>query len=430
MEIFIRGTVLSLILAMSCRIFYDTIADGREWRHSLTGGTVLPAFLLAFFFIAFTEIPPYLFQPVRMIAAVFIVAQIYYRIRPLQNLLLSTLFCALIWIIQMFASLLIYILYGRGGNRLWGMDEILCYGLLLCLMLLFQKVYKGRDGIRAMAGESWGSFICFPVFSIIVSVALSMLTLDGGREDGNIMLIVTAGFWLINLVAFDMMENILAGRAKAEKMRLSAERNRNQMEIYRSLQQGDECRKRQIHDYKNQLNCIRGLVDDNRTKEALRYIGQLTGSLSESIHQINTGHPVVNVLLNQKYQSAREQQISMTMTMNNLSELSLSEEDIVTLLANLLDNAIEACLKLHGDRRIQLKMVMEEEELFLSIRNPVEWEVKISGKTAAAAKEKSGEHGLGLGNVDAVIRKNRGRSTLQCQEGWFCVTAVILQPQR
>ena len=57
MEILIRGTVLSLILAMSCRIFYDTIADGREWRHSLTGGTVLPAFLLAFFFIAFTEIP-------------------------------------------------------------------------------------------------------------------------------------------------------------------------------------------------------------------------------------------------------------------------------------------------------------------------------------------------------------------------------------
>lgn len=48
MEILIRGTVLSLILAMSCRIFYDTIADGREWRHSLTGGTVLPAFLLAF----------------------------------------------------------------------------------------------------------------------------------------------------------------------------------------------------------------------------------------------------------------------------------------------------------------------------------------------------------------------------------------------
>ena len=64
------------------------------------------------------------------------------------------------------------------------------------------------------------------------------------------------------------------------------------------------------------------------------------------------------MLLNQKYQSAREQQISMTMTMNNLSELSLSEEDIVTLLANLLDNAIEACLKLHGDRRIQLKMVI------------------------------------------------------------------------
>lgn len=430
MEILIRGTILSLILAVSCRIFFDTIADGREWRHSLMGWTVLPAFLLAFLFIAFTEIPPYLFQPVRLIAVVFTVSQIYYRVRPVQNLLLSTLFCALIWMVQMFAFLLLYILYGRGGNEFQGMEEILCYGILLCLMFLFRHVYKGRDGIRSMAGGDWGSFILFPVFSIIVSVALSMLTLDGGRKDGTVMLVVTAGFWLINLVAFDMMENVLAGRAKAERMRLSAERTRNQMELYRSMQQGDERRKRQIHDYKNQLNCIRGLVEDNRTEEALRYIGQLTGSLSETIHQINTGHPVVNAVLNQKYQSTGEHQIVMTMMINNLSELAMSEEDIVTLLANLLDNAIEACLKLRGDRRIQLKMALEEEELFLSIRNPVEWEVKISGKTVATTKEKAGEHGLGLGNVDAVIRKNGGRSTLQCLDGWFCFTAVIPQPQR
>ena len=137
-------------------------SDGRDSPSRLSAG---------FFFIAFTEIPPYLFQPVRMIAAVFIVAQIYYRIRPLQNLLLSTLFLRpdLDNSDVCFFAYLYFIRPWREPSM--GMDEILCYGLLLCLMLLFQKVYKGRDGIRAMAGESWGSLSVF-LFSALLCLWL------------------------------------------------------------------------------------------------------------------------------------------------------------------------------------------------------------------------------------------------------------------
>ena len=45
----------------------------------------------------------------------------------------------------------------------------------------------------------------------------------------------------------------------------------------------------------------------------------------------------------------------MTLLVNDLSELAFSEEDIVIILVNLLDNAIEACEKLDSRRVIQFK---------------------------------------------------------------------------
>ena len=103
----------------------------------------------------------------------------------------------------------------------------------------------------------------------------------------------------------------------------------------------------------------------------------------------------------------------------------MSEEDLVTLLVNLLDNAIEACGKLAEGRIIQLKMALEEGELLLSVRNPVTEPVKIDGKTVESTKKNRFGHGIGLVNVDSVIQKNHGTSVLKCEGGWFSFSAMI-----
>ena len=69
---------------------------------------------------------------------------------------------------------------------------------------------------------------------------------------------------------------------------------------------------------------------------------------------------VVNVVLNQKYREAMEKGITMLITIGDLSKLALKEEDTVTLLVNLLDNAIEACEKQKTGKMIHFKMVLED----------------------------------------------------------------------
>ncbi|MDE5598808.1 MAG: GHKL domain-containing protein, partial [Lachnospiraceae bacterium] len=260
---------------------------------------------------------------------------------------------------------------------------------------------------------------------IAVSIAVAMMPLTYNAADYYARLTTAAGFAVVYILGFYHMVSLLEKESQMQKLRLLHEQTQNQMELYHSMKKRYEQQRRFSHDYKNQLNCIQGMIESGQTKEALEYISGLTGNFRQNELCVNTSHAVVNIMLNQKYQEASDRGIVMTMVSGDLSELTISEEDIVTLLGNLLDNAIEACEKLSENKVIQFKMVLEEEQLVLSIRNPVKDAVRIKDNRIITSKQDKSRHGIGLLNVDSVIRKNNGTSVLKCENGWFTFAAMI-----
>ena len=90
---------------------------------------------------------------------------------------------------------------------------------------------------------------------------------------------------------------------------------------------------------------------------------QLTESISVDLSAINTNHPVVNAVLNHKFHSAKEKQIAMNFQVGDVHEICLTEEEIVILLGNLLDNAIAECesgIKAGKDAVIQFRFIYED----------------------------------------------------------------------
>lgn len=425
MQTVIKCLILSMLMGMSCKIFFETVAEKKRWRQVWIEHTVLLAYMAVFMIIAFTEIPPYILQPVRTIAAIFIVTQIYYRIKLLQNLMLSTFFCVLLWIITSLVDLTVYRMPQVNLSLLIAIEEFISQCILLCLVLLLHMLYKGKMEIQALAGTSWVRFGYFPIVSMVVIMALTMFDLSNSFFNGGILFIIITGFGVINILVFYFVSNILSNEAEVNRLRLMQERSQNQMSLYRNMQKNYEQQRRYMHDYKNQLNCIQGLITDGRIEEAQEYVAGLTGKVQQNMDYVNTNHPIVNVVLNQKYKYAQDKDITMTMLVNDLSGLNMKEEDIVTLLVNLIDNAVEACEELDFNRVIQFKMTLEAEQLVLSIRNPVRNPVKINGKTITTTKKKASEHGIGLLNVNSVIEKTGGISALRCEEGWFCFSAII-----
>ena len=61
--------------------------------------------------------------------------------------------------------------------------------------------------------------------------------------------------------------------------------------------------------------------------------------------------------------------IEIEFNVTDLSRISIDTTALVVLLSNLLDNAIEACQQLSGERIINCT-ILANDELFLSIKNP------------------------------------------------------------
>lgn len=423
MEIIVRSLVLSFLTGISCKLFFETLlTERRKWPNWLSHTEIL-AYTAGFMLIAVTPIPPYILQPVRVIFVLFLITQFYYRTGIVRNLLSAVLFCGIYWLISVLLVSVVSILPIAASRNLYDTMEIILEGILLCLMMLFRSIFKKR--VRGLAGLQWERFGFVPMLVMVVPVAMGMMTWSGTTAENYARFIVVAGLMILCVCIFYFVIWRLEKEEEIRRMQLSRERAQNQMEMYHSMQKSYEQQRRLLHDYSNQLQCIQEMLARGETEETLHYLSGLTGNLKKSVDYVNTNHMVVNVVLNRKYQDALEKGITMTMQVNNLSKLTMNEEEIVTLLVNLLDNAIEACEKLSDHKVIQFKMVMDTEGLILSVRNPVEETVRIKDNRIVTSKRDKDRHGIGLLNVDSVIRQNDGTSVLKCEGGWFYFAAMI-----
>lgn len=207
---------------------------------------------------------------------------------------------------------------------------------------------------------------------------------------------------------------------------LTEQNQKNRIADYQDREEIYERQRRKMHDYKNQLSTIQTLIKNGHTNEALSFTQKLTESIAVEMSAINTNHPVVNAVLNQKYRSMQEKHIAVILKVGDLQEICLEEEDIVILLSNLLDNAIresEKVLKNTGKAVIHLKLECEDHKLIFAIRNPVTEKVEIENDTI---KSKRGDHhGIGLLNVKAVVDKYGGDMVLSCDENEFKAVVIL-----
>lgn len=424
MGLFVKDLILSVILAISCKEYYETILPKRDRKQDWISETSIFAFVLGFMVISETPIPPYIFMPVRVIFIIWIIAQIYYKTKWINNLILSVLFCGIIWILSSIVISVLYLLSVDSKVAEYILDPVWC-SILLLIMSLFSYRFKGQMDILKK-GKRFHYVLISGIFSVFcIALLMIISTWDENPANYSIRFIFVIGFGITSILMFYFICNILIKDMHIQNMQIETALINNQMSMYQNMEQNYRRQQKYMHDYKNQLNCIQGLLEKRQVEEVLDYIGELTGEIRKSTDYVDTSHVIINVILNQKYQYAQENGITMIMNVNDLSHLTMKKEDIVVLLSNLLDNAIEACKSLSADKVIQFKMVMEEGSLILSVRNPVSKPFKIKDGRIISSKKDRENHGIGLRNVENVVKRNHGTSSVKCEDHCFSFSCMI-----
>ena len=230
----------------------------------------------------------------------------------------------------------------------------------------------------------------------------------------------------MNIVVFYLIYDILKRENKLQEERIYRIQVKNQIGMYRSISENFDKQKKMTHEYKNQIMCIDSLIKKKKYDSLESFVNKISGQISKELDFICTNNVIVDAVLNTKYQEIRDKGIVFVFKINDLSSLNISDEDVVVIMSNLLNNAIEACEKCRGDKIIKLKIVIEDNNAIISVKNTYENAVIYeNGEIQTTKILDTDEHGIGIKNIAETIRKYGGSYVIQNDEREFYFSIMI-----
>lgn len=243
------------------------------------------------------------------------------------------------------------------------------------------------------------------------------------------MLLFIGAFGMIgmNIVVFYLINDIVKREKQLYESRILQLQAESQAEKYQSISENFYKQKKRTHEYKTQIECVKSLLKKKQYSKLEEYVKEICGALGRELDAIDTNNIIVNAILNTKYQEAEENKIVFVLKVNDLSGLKIEDKDIVTILSNLLNNAIEACKKCECDRRImKVKLVNEDGMIKIGVRNTFNGSILYeNGEIRSTKLVRAEEHGVGIKNIIEVIEKYDGSYVIKENNQEFYFSIII-----
>lgn len=188
-----------------------------------------------------------------------------------------------------------------------------------------------------------------------------------------------------------------------------------------------EALRAQAHEFSNRLHAIAGLVELGRTEDAVRLITETSGlhqELSEALLE-RVGDPVLGALLLAKAAVASERGVELRVSDDTmLADQAIGGDDLITLLGNLIDNAIEAAGQSQAETRfVEVSVAVDGDDLVMRVRDsgpgvPAELADQVFTEGFTTRQRQGGAHrGIGLALARQIARRYGGGITIRNDRG-------------
>lgn len=336
------------------------------------------------------------------------------------------LYILFIYIMLMSIESLIVYLTGFNPNTL-GSAQIYysIYGKFLISICTFLwalsmkkiRFHRYNDNIswHTYIGVLSSTIITFSLFIIILYQKDEALTLF------SIFLIIAATF--CNITVYDSISKDVWLKYKYKEI----ENQNNYLEAQHTLiQKNNDYICKIKHDMNNHLFAIDTLLKNKNYEEAQQYIQKLAAISDIKKIYIDTDNYLIDSLINYKINIAQSKGIKCTYKIVIPSNLHIDSFAFVTILSNLLDNAIQGA-ESHPTPRLNLFIKYTDKGILLiKLANNYSNELLYSGKKFVTTKKmQSFMHGHGLENIENAIRKLSGTINYDVSNDKFVVNIMI-----
>lgn len=287
--------------------------------------------------------------------------------------------------------------------------------LVISLIIALRKV--SNNAVRIMVNTL--------IFILPLTILYVSMHLLENLKPVNLYFNITMLLFCYTFLLFFIIDQIIFSNANLLQSNLMHERLQMQSVYYKDIEKYNRNMSRYKHDMINHLDSVYGMLENNEIEEAKHYLESISKKLNRVEAVINTGNSVIDVIYNAKASLAKSNHIVCRNNIVVPPRLNIDSVDLSVILSNLLDNAIEASLKLEDDRMIESHIHIYKGNLFISVKNNYNGEIISSHAVYLTTKKDSHEHGIGLKNVQHVVTKYNGTQNVEHDDHTFTVSIMI-----
>jgi sensor histidine kinase YesM len=285
---------------------------------------------------------------------------------------------------------------------------------------------------------------------LIVLFLLKRATLQLGQVRialaGAILGFVSATYWLSTNIATDfkadLLQIILALafvfiicsayfyyrlRQIQQEQKNIALQNKLLEKNYQVAKESYESNARLYHDMENHFSMIQSYLANGKVEDAREYLDRISKDRAAYSVERFTGIEAIDYILSQKAELARQQNVEVSIHAEYPKNCKIDPVDLCTILTNLLDNAVEACVKLPETSIKKLVVTIRRINQFIIIQiaNSCMEEPIINRGIFITSKTEKRHHGWGMKNVKLAVEKYYGTMEFEYSKNMFTICVML-----
>lgn len=423
--------LLSIFEVWMCyQVLYRTVLEKkylRNWQKVLIWGNILGAGILLGINrkIIFFSITMFVF----IILTTLLCAWIVERKNMLIKIEIIILYYTILALLDFFCG---FISMEMIGKQFWEEIYKFSQSMVQCALFLIPRagvallLAKWQEKSLVLEGDRKTlALLCVVFLGIlkIYRVIMMNMAIDSRKAQGlgaavsmGVVAALTAGVFVL----FNRFQMLKTENEMLLELGTLSKNHIKEMEIMM------EKNRIQTHDIKHHLLILREYGQEKQWDSLMSYLNELSEDILAKKKTGWTQTGILDTILEQKKEKAESEGIEFSIQADRIGALPFSDLEICTLFSNLLDNAIEACEKIEGNRRwIEIQITRKSGMLYLTISNSIKDRPSEQEGKLITNKQNHQLHGYGIKSVQKIVRKYEGDFSYQIRESEFIVTITF-----
>ncbi len=378
--------------------------SGFEYTMGLSGKTDMSYRLVNVFFLIAAYTVPLLFKE-KYLDAMYLIASIK---------IISSIHLVAYFPFQYFRQKYNIDIFAEG--LIASLLQLFCvlFALFIVRRFLLPRIEKTSKAVKI------GIFSIYAIMDIITEVSN-----NGAYTTYNNEVIIIGIFFIITVsIAIFMVTKTIKEKEDEAKILTAMYYESDKYAYYRQIEQKNLEIRQLSHDINNHLATIRNLSENIEDESVYKYVNELISDYDKPTPSF-CANRIADAVLVHEMQNAREKGVKLVISVQIPQEFFVSSVDLVSLISNIIDNAVEASQS-SNEKAVDFKAFCDKHSFNIICKNTYSGELKKNGKKLLTTKQNSDNHGLGIEIIKKVVEKYNGKYNAEYSDNKF--NAVVYLP--